>query len=76
MTAGLSKSTDHKPNPIGIQGICNQINACKCVKVEQKEIYMVKDTCLDSSLAVAQSLVLRDLEGYRRSQCLNNNDRK
>jgi hypothetical protein len=33
---------------------------------------MVKDTCLALSLAAAQSLVLQDLEGYRRSQCLNN----
>jgi hypothetical protein len=37
---------------------------------------MVKDTCLDSLLATAQSLVLQDLEGYRRSQRLNNNDWK
>jgi hypothetical protein len=37
---------------------------------------MAKDTFLDSSLTVAQSLLLRDLEGYPRSQRLNNNDRK
>jgi hypothetical protein len=37
---------------------------------------MIKDTCLDSSLTDAQSLLLRDLEGYRRSQHLNNNDKK
>jgi hypothetical protein len=37
---------------------------------------MVKNTCLDSSLTVGQSLALRDLEGYRRSQRLNNSDRK
>jgi hypothetical protein len=37
---------------------------------------MVNDTCLDSPLAAAQSLVLQDLEGYRRSQHLNNNDWK
>jgi hypothetical protein len=37
---------------------------------------MVKDTCLDSSLTAAQSLLLRDLKGYHRSQRLNNNDRK
>jgi hypothetical protein len=37
---------------------------------------MVKDTCLDSLLATSESLVLRDLEGYRRSQRLNNNDQK
>jgi hypothetical protein len=37
---------------------------------------MVKDTCLDSPLATAQSLVLRDLKGYRRSQHLNNNNQK
>jgi hypothetical protein len=37
---------------------------------------MVKDTCLDSSLIAAQSLALRDLEGYRRSQRLNNSTQK
>jgi hypothetical protein len=37
---------------------------------------MVKDTCLDSLLAAAQSLDLQDLEDYRRSQRLNNNDQK
>jgi hypothetical protein len=37
---------------------------------------MVKDTCLDSSLMVAQSLVLQDLVGYQRSQHLNNSDWK
>jgi hypothetical protein len=37
---------------------------------------MVKAPHLDSSLTAAQSLVLRDLEGYRRSQHLNNSDRK
>jgi hypothetical protein len=37
---------------------------------------MVKDTCLALPLAVAQSLVLQDLEGYRGLQCLNNNDQK
>jgi hypothetical protein len=35
---------------------------------------MIKDTCLDSSLTAAQSLVLQDLEGYRRSQRLTNSD--
>jgi hypothetical protein len=37
---------------------------------------MVKDTCLYSLLATIQSLLLRDLEGYQRSQRLNNSDRK
>jgi hypothetical protein len=37
---------------------------------------MVKDTCLALLLAAAPSLLLRDLEGYRRSQRLNNNDQK
>jgi hypothetical protein len=37
---------------------------------------MVKDICMDSSLTAAQSLLLRDHEDYRRSQRLNNNDRK
>jgi hypothetical protein len=36
---------------------------------------MAKGTCLNSSLTAAQS-ILRDLEGYRRSQRLNNNDQK
>jgi hypothetical protein len=31
---------------------------------------------LSGFLANAQSLLLRDLEGYQRSQHLNNNDRK
>jgi hypothetical protein len=44
--------------------------------VREKKFYMVKDTCLDSSLTAAQSLLLRDLEDYRRSQHLNYNDRK
>jgi hypothetical protein len=38
MTAGLSNSTNHKPNHIGIQGIGNQINACKCVTTGRKHI--------------------------------------
>jgi hypothetical protein len=37
---------------------------------------MVKDTCLDSLLAAAQSLVLQDLEGYCRTQRLIYNDQK
>jgi hypothetical protein len=37
---------------------------------------MVNDTLLDSSLATTQSLALQDLEGYRRSQHLNNCDWK
>jgi hypothetical protein len=37
---------------------------------------MVQDNCLALPLAVAQSLLLQDLEDYRRSQRLNNNDRK
>jgi hypothetical protein len=35
---------------------------------------MTKDTCLDSSLSTAQSLLLRDLEGYQSSQRVKNND--
>jgi hypothetical protein len=31
MTMGLSKSTNHKPHPKGIEGIGNKINAYKCV---------------------------------------------
>jgi hypothetical protein len=37
---------------------------------------MVNDTCLDSSLIAAQSLLLRDLKGYRRLQRLNNSEQK
>jgi hypothetical protein len=37
---------------------------------------MVKDTCLNSSLTAAQSLAIRDLEDYCKSQRLNNNDWK
>jgi hypothetical protein len=37
---------------------------------------MVKDTCLASLLTTAQSLLLQDLEDYRRSQRLSNNDQK
>jgi hypothetical protein len=37
---------------------------------------MVKNTCLDSSLTTAQSLLLWDLEGYQKSQHLNNSDQK
>jgi hypothetical protein len=37
---------------------------------------MIKDTCLDSLLTAAQSLLLQDPEDYRRSQRLNNNDQK
>jgi hypothetical protein len=32
------KFYNHKSNPIGIQGISNQINACKCVTRERKDI--------------------------------------
>ena len=35
-----------------------------------------RNTCLDSPLAAAQSLLLQDLEGFRSSQRLINNDRK
>jgi hypothetical protein len=37
---------------------------------------MVKDTCLALLLATTQSLVLQDLEGYRRLERLKNNNRK
>jgi hypothetical protein len=33
-----------------------------------------RNTCLDSPLAAAQSLILKGLEDYQSSQCLNNND--
>jgi hypothetical protein len=78
MTAGLSKSTNHKPNPIGIYGIGNPINAYKCVTRGRKHIGSIwlRNTCLVSLLAAAQSLPLEGLEDFRGSQCLNNNDRK
>jgi hypothetical protein len=34
------------------------------------------NTCFDSPLAAAQSLLLEGLEDYQSSQRLNNNDRK
>jgi hypothetical protein len=37
---------------------------------------MVMDTCLALMLVAAQSIVLQDLKGSRRSQRLNNNDQK
>jgi hypothetical protein len=37
---------------------------------------MVKDICLDSPLAAAQSLFPEGLEDYQSPQCLNNNDWK
>jgi hypothetical protein len=78
MTVGLSKSTNHKPNPIGIQGIGIQINACKCVTRGRKHIGSIwsRNTCLALPLAAAQSLLLEGLEDYQSSHRLNNNDRK
>jgi hypothetical protein len=67
-----------EPNPIGMQGIGNQINACKCVTRGRKHIGSIwsRNTCLALPLATAQSLILQNLKGYRSSQLLNNNDRK
>jgi hypothetical protein len=48
-------------------------------KVERENIGSTwpRNTCLDSSLAVAQSLLLEGLEDYQSSRRLNNNnDRK
>jgi hypothetical protein len=75
MIAELSKSTNHKSNPIGMG---NQINACKCVTRGRKHIGSTwsRNTCLDSPLAVAQSFVLQGLEDSQSSQRLINNDRK
>jgi hypothetical protein len=39
-------------------------------------LYMVKDTCQDSSLIAAQSLALQDLESSQTTKCLNHNDQK
>jgi hypothetical protein len=76
MTAGLSKSTNHKPNPIGIQGIVIQISACKCVTRGRKYIGSIwsRNTCLYSRLAATQSLLLEGFKDFRSSQRLNNND--
>jgi hypothetical protein len=75
MTAGLSNSTNHKPNPIGI---CIQINACKCGTRGRKYIGSTwsRNTCLALPLVAAQSFLLEGLEDYQSSQRLNNNDRK
>jgi hypothetical protein len=56
-----------------IQFKCMQLS-----KVERNNIGSTwsRNTCLALLLAAAKSLVLRDLEGYRSSQRLNNNDRK
>jgi hypothetical protein len=47
-------------------------------KVERKNIGSTwsRNTCLDSLLAAAQSLLLEGLEDFRHSQCLINNDWK
>jgi hypothetical protein len=77
MAAGLSKSTNHKPKPIGIQGIGNPINACKCVTRGRKHIGSIWSSySLDSPLAAAQSFLLEGLEDSRSSQHLDNNDWK
>jgi hypothetical protein len=56
-----------------IQFKCMQLS-----KVERNNIgsTWTRNTCLALLLAAAKSLVLQDLEGYRSSQRLNNNDRK
>jgi hypothetical protein len=66
ITAGLSKSTTIKPHPKGIQGIGNQINACKYVTRGRKHIGSTwsRNTCLDLPLAAAQSLVLQCLKDF------------
>jgi hypothetical protein len=49
----------------------------KCVTSARKNIRSTwkKNTCL-LPLANARSVVLQDLEGYHRSQCLNKYDQK
>jgi hypothetical protein len=61
MTAGLSKSTNHKPNPIGIYGIGNPINVGKCVTRGRKHTRSTwsRNTCLALPLAATQSLAHR-----------------
>jgi hypothetical protein len=70
--------TNNKPNPIGIQGIGNQINACKCVTRGRKNIGSTwsRNTYHALRLAAAQSLVLQGLEDFWSSQRLINNDQK
>jgi hypothetical protein len=67
MTVGLSKSANHKPNPIGIQGIGIQINACKYVTRGRKHIVSTwsSNTCRALPLVAAQSLLLEGLEYYQ-----------
>jgi hypothetical protein len=78
MTVRLSKSTSHKSHLKGIQGIDNQINACKCVTRGRNHIGSTwsKNTCLALPLAAGQSLILKGLEDFQSLQCLINNDRK
>jgi hypothetical protein len=47
-------------------------------KVERENIGSTssRNTCVNSLLAAAQSLLFQDLEGYQSSQRLNNNIRK
>jgi hypothetical protein len=70
--------TNHKPNPIGIQGIGNQINACKYVTRGTKHIGSTwsRNTCPTLPLADAQSLVLQVIKDFRSLQRLINNDQK
>jgi hypothetical protein len=57
---------NHKPNPIGIQGIGNQINESNCITRGRKHIGSTwsRNTCLALPLAAAQSLVLEGLEDF------------
>jgi hypothetical protein len=64
MITGLSNFTTIKLNPKGIQGIGNQINACKRVTRGRKNIESTwsRNTCLALLLAAGQSLVLQGHE--------------
>jgi hypothetical protein len=53
----------------------HQFNACRCVKVERTKVYIVNDTSL-FPLVAAQSLDLQGIEDCRRSQNINNDDKK
>jgi hypothetical protein len=57
---------NHKPNPIGIQGISDEINACNYVTRGRKHIGSIwsRNTCLTPPLAATQSLVLKGLEDF------------
>jgi hypothetical protein len=71
MTAWLSKTNQVWTQILSMRPMC-------ILEREREHIGSTwsRVTCLDSPLTTAQSLLLWDLEGYRRSQRLNNSDWK